>query len=564
MIPLWFSIALPTTGAGLLCILVAGLTLAIHAPLTLKTILLARDDRWLTAPLKDVHDFRSWWELIRTGNLPDFQPLRDLSYWIDWRISEVIGSGPYFHFTNLLIWWGILALVWRISAKAMNRSTNAPAWIVVLMALHPVAVEPVAWVSGRKHLLSVLFMLGATIQLMSATKRRKITCLQSAAIVTMFLACCMSQPINILWPAWATLYIVANCEQDWIRANRASLALLFAGLAVCSTATFMINMTVYQGTTWFGFKLSPHAELYGQKIGGLRSDEIGISLLALGRYFFNLILPVKIAHRYAPGTFANLAGLLMIPVVAWAGWRLDETRRAFFLWALHATLPLLVVTLQLSQIFVADSYALSAMPGFMIAAAILVTNIKIDMRRIRYFAVAVCGMLLANSMAIARSWTATDKLWFRADEVEETADSIYFTGTYLLKSGQNDEALARAMRLIDVSGMNPKAIRLVAFSICDHPRLTPQEKRAHFDRLEINDMPPVLDCLAGMHESRGEYDDAARIIIDIARKDPVYLQAEMASGMERLRKSCAQAATNKSQCDLVLRALGKKEVQDGN
>lgn len=571
MLPLAFPMALPATGTLLLCMLVAGVTIAINSPLTLKTIILARDDRWLTAPLKDVHDIPAWWDLIRTGNLPDFQPVRDLSYWIDWRISSFLGSGPYFHLTNLLLWWAILALVWTIASSALDRpgkgtanKNSIPAWLVLVMALHPVAVEPIAWVSGRKHLLSVLFMLGATRLVMTATTREKVSFVSCAAITTAFFACCMSQPINILWPVWAIAYVTLKCEGEWIRANRGSLALITLSLGVCSVLTFMVNMSVYQGTTWFGFKLSPHAELFGQKIGGLRADEIGLSMLALGRYFFNLLIPVKIAHRYSPGTFANLAGLLMIPIAGWAGWRLDEKRRDFFLWALHAVLPLVVVTAQLSQIFVADSYALSAMPGFLIAGAILLTSLKADLRKFGIFAAIIAGMLLANSMSIARSWTSTEKLWFRAQEVEETADSIYFTGSYLLKAGQHDDALDQAMKLVDVSGMNSKTIRLLAFAICDHPRIPQQEKVERFERMEITSTPPALDCVAGIHASRGEFDDAARIILEIAGRDPVYLQIEMADGEKRLREACEKSPTHKAGCNQVLTRLWKKEVQDGN
>ncbi|NBQ53476.1 MAG: hypothetical protein EBU49_07855, partial [Proteobacteria bacterium] len=243
--------------------------------------------------------------------------------------------------------------------------------------------------------------------------------------------------------------------------------------------------TVYQGVTWFGFQLTPHAEIYGKKLSGFRWDEIDISMLAAGRYFFNLLIPFNIAHRYSTGALANLVGLLIIPLAGWVGFKLRERRKEFWLWSLYAALPILVVTAQLSDIFVADSYALAALPGTMLAAAVMLKEFASAAKGMRWVFAAVCSLALTQSIFIARSWTSAEALWSRSQSVEETPDSLYFTAGDLITAGEYDEALARAGRLLELSPGREKPIRLFITAVCSNPRIPAEEKRANLARLGI-------------------------------------------------------------------------------
>ncbi len=467
-------------------ILIIAVTLILQGPLTLKTELLLRDDRWLTAPLKDVHSFGDWWSLIRSGTLPDFQPLRDFSYWIDWQVAQALGIEPHFHVTNILIWWATLYLFWQIARRvfteASSHQISIPGTLVFLMAIHPIAVEPVAWISGRKHLLSLMFTLMATRLLLG-----KLTPPRAVIIVIAFAAGALSQPINVLWPIWAAAFLATSKNLAWARQHRLTLAILTVGLALISLSIVALNMTVYQGITWLGFQLTPHAEIYGKKLGAFRWDEIDISMLAVGRYFFNLLFPFKIAHRYSGGSPINLLGLLMIPLAAWAAWRLRERRREFWLCALFTALPILVVTAQLSDIFVSDSYAFAALPGAMLAAAILVQSARWPATGLRWVIAAIGCVAMAQSIFVARAWTSAEALWSRSQSVEETADSLYFTAGDLLNQGQYDEALARAGRLLELSPGREKTVRLFTFAVCQNPRMAADEKVANLARLGIPD-----------------------------------------------------------------------------
>ena len=110
-----------------------------------------------------------WRLLAGRANPVDFAPLRDLSYWLDLRL---FGLDPWpLHLHNLLLYLGVILaaafaghhfMAW-MEARGRPLDRRLFAFWMVLFALHPLHVEPVAWIAGRKELLAagaVLVALG--------------------------------------------------------------------------------------------------------------------------------------------------------------------------------------------------------------------------------------------------------------------------------------------------------------------------------------------------------------------------------------------------------------------
>ncbi|MBM4388585.1 MAG: hypothetical protein FJ088_12645, partial [Deltaproteobacteria bacterium] len=97
-------------------------------------------------------------ELMLTSYLGYPVPLTILSYRLDYLFN---GLDPfYFHLANLIIFIAIVYLL--MSLMISTGSGFVPSLLAsLLFAAHPLAVEPVAWVSGRKDLLSLLFALAS-------------------------------------------------------------------------------------------------------------------------------------------------------------------------------------------------------------------------------------------------------------------------------------------------------------------------------------------------------------------------------------------------------------------
>lgn len=109
----------------------------------------------------------SLWNLISFWNvgaffqgvLLDFSPLRDMSYMLD-RI--VWGWNPWgFHLTQVLLHAANAMLVYVIIKFYLPAKSTWPLLGALFWALHPVQVEPVAWVSSRKDVLMGFFFFSA-------------------------------------------------------------------------------------------------------------------------------------------------------------------------------------------------------------------------------------------------------------------------------------------------------------------------------------------------------------------------------------------------------------------
>jgi len=159
----------------------------------------------------------SLWE----GKALDYSPIRDLSYALDlW----VWGWNPFgFHLTNVLLHAanGILVFLFLL-----NFCSFGAAWIgSMLWAWHPLAIEPVAWVSGRKDLLMACFVL---IALHLAHRNRWFEAFGSglAALLSKYTAL----PLGIIF------LTPIGGNRSSARRTRTSLGLIVFGLAIVGFA----------------------------------------------------------------------------------------------------------------------------------------------------------------------------------------------------------------------------------------------------------------------------------------------------------------------------------------
>jgi protein O-mannosyl-transferase len=100
-----------------------------------------------------------------------WQPLVWISYMLD---VSLLGKTPSaFHFSNLLLHVLNVSLVF-ILVKRLTKATSHAAIASLLLAIHPVHVESVAWIVERKGLLSVSFALLAMLAYHHHRTTRKI------------------------------------------------------------------------------------------------------------------------------------------------------------------------------------------------------------------------------------------------------------------------------------------------------------------------------------------------------------------------------------------------------
>ncbi|HTW95989.1 MAG TPA: hypothetical protein VMD30_14395, partial [Tepidisphaeraceae bacterium] len=82
-------------------------------------------------------------------------------YTVWWCISATVGLKPWaFHTANLVVFSAAACIGYSILRMLVGQPWPALAG-ALLLALHPLQVEPVAWVTGMKDVLCLFFCLGA-------------------------------------------------------------------------------------------------------------------------------------------------------------------------------------------------------------------------------------------------------------------------------------------------------------------------------------------------------------------------------------------------------------------
>ena len=147
----------------------------------------------LVTPVENLSSFSEYLTLMKTSTILDFQPIRDLSFYLNHLFNKLLGVSGY-HFFNL-IFYMILLVVFGKLLKILNIKDEYIFLGIALLAFHPILISSVGWISARKHSLTSIFILLAIISIL---KKKEVTI---KSIIFYFLSI-FTHPITLLFPAW--------------------------------------------------------------------------------------------------------------------------------------------------------------------------------------------------------------------------------------------------------------------------------------------------------------------------------------------------------------------------
>lgn len=251
----------PATGGpspAWICALIFFASLLVYLP-ALNGGFLWDDNAHVTPPgLRSLAGLFSIW--FEVGVTQQYYPLLHSAFWLEHRLWGEATLG--YHLINVLLHATTACLFGRL----LQRLAVPGAWFAALLfAVHPVAVESVAWITEQKNTLSAVFYLSAALAYLRFSDRRV---LRTYALATFFFVLALlTKSVTATLPA--ALLVIAWWQHgrlDWRRDVRPLLPWLALGIiAGLFTAHFEHEVIGAQGVD-FDLSLLERSLLAGRVV----------------------------------------------------------------------------------------------------------------------------------------------------------------------------------------------------------------------------------------------------------------------------------------------------------
>ena len=271
-----------------------------------------------------------------------YWPLLYTTFWLEHKLWGLAPLG--YHLVNLLLHTGVVLLLWRL----LRRLGVPGAWFAAaVFAVHPLHVESVAWIIGRKDILATVFYLAAVLAYIRFAEMRRWG--DYLLAMALFVLGLLSKSITVTLPVALLLW-------HWWRHGRVTLA-------DCSRTLpfFLVGLGIALADYVYYASHNQISFAYTLLERGL------IAARALAFYVGKLLWPAGLAGvypRWEPGIGDALAwggavGFAAVVAVLWC-WRRSLGRGPlagvlFFAVALSPTLGF-VDNVYMEFSFVADRY----------------------------------------------------------------------------------------------------------------------------------------------------------------------------------------------------------------
>lgn len=445
-------------------------------------------------------------------------PLTRLSWMLDYELS---GLDPKrFHTTNLLLH----ALAAAALFLALSRLTGArarSAFAAAVFALHPLAVESVAWAAGRKDPLAGLFFALA-LWAYAALDGRLRGALRVAPVFVLLSLGLMSKQTLVTFPfvlllldVWPLGRLRRGGRWDRIELRRALVekAPLFALVAVFSVVT-----------------------LFAQSSAGVVADLDRLPLLqrfanaalALASYLGKSVVPLELAVFYPhPGASlsALAAGLSALALAALAAGAWLFRRRAPALaigglWFVGMLVPVLGIV-QVGGQAMADRYMYLPLIGLAVVATWGLPDLLLGRspEAIRRNVLAVAGLCGLTALTFAttqqlKHWRSSETLMQHA--LEATGENYVahsYLGVALLARGDAAGAVSHWREATRIQPGYATVANNLAWLLSTHPDATLRNGAEAVRQAEraaqiTGNAPSALDTLAAAYAEAGRQADA--------------------------------------------------------
>lgn len=451
----------------------------------------------------------------------NYHPLTVASLALD---NALFGPGPlFFHVTSVLLHAANAVLVgWLLLALGLRRDAS---WAgALLWAVHPLRVESVAWISGRKDVLYVFFFLSALLAYLRHVKADDGAGRSYGLSLALFVASALSKGMAVAFVP--VLFLV-----DWFVGRRPTRNSIVEKIPfVVLGLVFGIGALVAQE----GAGAIPLTRGYGL------AGRLAIACYGLVFYAMKTVAPWGLSAFYPYPNAASgalpTAAILAVVAVATAGavlaWKRRPWRVAVFSAGFYvATVALVLQVVPVGSAVAADRYTYlpAVAVSFLIAAGLSALPFR---RSIAAIVVVVALLLSGATWARCAVWRDGLTLW---NDVLATYPDVWFAHL--------NRGLARAER-----GDHRGAIADYDIALAASPRFAETWASRASSKAALGDLDGAI---AEFHEAvridparpvywfnlgltlgdKGRWDDALASLGEAIRLKPDFAEAYLNRGL---------------------------------
>ena len=455
----------------------------------------------------------------------------------------------FFHLLSSLVVWRIACLLLkRTRQTGVNQTVGVDAlpseWAAcggaLLFAIHPLQVEPVAWVAGMKDVLCGLLSLVAVwhylryVDAKAEQNKPSYRALQYGIATVAFALALLAKPTAVVVPVVLWLLTTWGWRRSW-REHLAGLWVWFLLAAACSLLTRWVQPSA-------GFVYEP--PLWARPL--IAGDAIAF-------YLYKLVLPIRLGPDYGRSPefvmehgWILLNGLVPLLLAIWMFLKRNRLPWLFasagiFVASLLPVLGLISFNFQRYST-VADRYVYLAMLGPALAVAWGLTRPKKHMAAIG--GALVLGLFLLRSTWQIPYWYNTTTFFEHALQINSGSFLAHNNlGFALAEQGKHEEAIRHYIQALRIEPEFGKAHMNLANALARQGRL--KDAIPHFaEAIRIEPASPRAHSNMGVAlAEQGRYDEAINYYNEALRLQPRSAEAHNNLGEALARQRKFQEAT---------------------
>ena len=357
----------------------------------------------------------------------NYHPLTILTYAIEYSYAQLRPEYYYIYHRDSLLFHIVVTLLVYWFVKILTRRDVAAIVAAILFGLHPMHVESVAWLAGRKDVVYGIFFMAALIAYVyyiRAAGSKK--WLWYAGVIMLFLCSLLAKPVSVILP-------VALLLIDYFEGRKLDVSLFIDKILLFALSIVFGVKSVFDQRT-FG-ALGTQSEHYSF------IERIALGSYALITYIWKALLPWNLSCFYPYPTKVNgslpteyyLYPLAVIAILALLVWAYLRKKKVIVFGAMFflVNIALLLQFIPVGGAILADRYTYIPYLGLFFLAGWAASEFfePVGNKKIGYVVLAIVGVYsvyigyLSNERC--QVWYDTASLWRDEREQQPTTPNAY-------------------------------------------------------------------------------------------------------------------------------------------